>query len=150
MSRYIITISTEAYKPMRCSQRNWEPGTINDFMEALNGYKVTETSLEGVRRRIKIFQGQWGDIYEVNGTEDYSWIDNPENKCKITYYDKLCGFNRTEAVAPYGWKQGYFNTENVIQELRKNGIVKIPFSWVYDIRQYNKKYDGCYMKIVKR
>ena len=135
---------------MRCSKKNWEPGTINDFMEALNDYKVTERSVEGVRRRLKVFSGYWGELYEVNGTEGYSWLDAPKNKCRITYLDKLCGFERTHDVAPYGWKQGYFNYEAVIKELKEKGIAKIPFKWVYDIRQYNKRYDGCYMKIVKK
>ena len=46
MSRYIITISTTAYKPMQANEKCWERGTVNDFMEALNGYKVTIT-IEG-------------------------------------------------------------------------------------------------------
>lgn len=34
MSRYIITINTDAYKPLKATEKNWERGTINDFMEA--------------------------------------------------------------------------------------------------------------------
>ena len=30
---YRVTISTAAYKPRRCSVKNWEPGTVNDFIE---------------------------------------------------------------------------------------------------------------------
>lgn len=147
MPIYKISINTQAYRPMRCSKQNWEPGTINNFMEALGKYKVTERSLAGVKRRIDIFDGCWHNLYEVNGTEGFSWYDNPKNKCHITFYDELCGFNRTHDVAPYGFKQGYFNHQKVIDELLKNGVAKIPFAWVYDIRQYNKRYDGCYMKI---
>lgn len=65
MSRYIITISTEAYKPMRANAQNWERGTINDFMEALNGYKVVETNLEKVMWRLQLFNGAPYDEYSV-------------------------------------------------------------------------------------
>lgn len=147
MSRYIITISTEAYKPMKASEENWERGTVNDFMEALNGYKVIETSLKAVIRRINLFAGHPYD--ETNFREIMDWLDDPQSKARITYYDKLCGFERTADVAPYGWKQGYFNVDDVITDLKKNSVVKIPFSWVYDLRQYNKRYDGCYMQIKK-
>lgn len=41
MSRYIITISTVAYKPMQANEKCWERGTVNDFMEALNIISVT-------------------------------------------------------------------------------------------------------------
>lgn len=149
MSRYVITISTEAYKPMRASTQNWERGTINDFMEALNGYKVVETSLEKVMWRLQLFNGAPYDEY--NFRERMEWLDNPKSKAKITFFDKLCGFERTEYVKPYGFTQGYFDKCKIIRSLKNNGYVKIPFEWTYDPRQSNyKRFKGCYMQIVKR
>lgn len=34
-------------------------------------------------------------------------------------------------------------------KLKKEGTVKIPFSWLYDIRQYDNAMNGCYMEITK-
>lgn len=45
--------------------------------------------------------------------------------------------------------QGYFDIDDVLEKLKKEGTVRIPFSWLYDIRQYDKAMDGCYMKITK-
>ena len=35
MSRYKMTINTDAYKCGRCSKKNWEAGTRNDYMIAI-------------------------------------------------------------------------------------------------------------------
>ena len=57
---------------------------------------------------------------------------------------------RTEDVAPYGFKQGYFDIEKVLDALKSKGVATIPFEWVYDIRQsLAKRFKGCYMQIVK-
>lgn len=45
--------------------------------------------------------------------------------------------------------QGYFSIDKIIEKLKAEGIVKIPFKWLYDIRQYDKAMDGCYMEITK-
>lgn len=149
MARYIITINTAAYKPMQANMKCWERGTINDFMEALNGYKVTERSLKAVKRRINLFDGHGhSDAEDIN--EYFNWLNNPKNKARITFYDKLCEMERTEDVAPYGFKQGYFDIEKVLDVLKSKGVVTIPFEWVYDIRQsLSKRFKGCYMQIVK-
>ena len=36
-----------------------------------------------------------------------------------------------------------------MEELKKNGVVRVPFKWLYDIRQYDKNMNGCYMEIKK-
>lgn len=112
-------------------------------MEALNGWNTTENSLQEVRWRIDLFAG----IHHYDDADWEKWYEQAINK--ITYHDKLCGFDRTEEIAPYGFKQGYFNRNRVIDELQEKGIVKIPFAWVYDARQYNKHFDGCFMEISK-
>lgn len=45
--------------------------------------------------------------------------------------------------------QGYFDIDKVLEKLKTEGTVKVPFKWLYDIRQYDKAMDGCYMEIVK-
>ena len=46
MARYQAVINTDGYKLMPCSKKNWEAGTVNDFMLAINGWKSTERSLQ--------------------------------------------------------------------------------------------------------
>lgn len=41
------------------------------------------------------------------------------------------------------------STDAYKKQLQEKGIVKIPFAWVYDARQYNKHFDGCFMEISK-
>ena len=36
-----MTINTDNYKCGRCSKKNWEPGTRNDYMITING--ITRT-----------------------------------------------------------------------------------------------------------
>ena len=54
MARYQAIINTDDYKLMPCSKKNWEAGTINDFILAINGWKSTERSLQEVRWRIEM------------------------------------------------------------------------------------------------
>ena len=155
MSRYIITISTAAYKPMQVNMKCWERGTVNDFMEALNGYKVTETNLRAVKRRINVFAGHGyccdDSSEDMTVNEYFEWLRNPKNKAMITFHDHLCGIERTEEVSPYGFTLGYFDTDKMIDTLRTNGKVRIPFEWCYDIRQsMAKRFKGCYMEIIKK
>lgn len=137
---YLLRIDTSSYKNKRCSKSNWGPGTINDFMHALNGWRITERSLKGVKRRLCIFTGSLCE----EGV-DYEWCQ--KNHGIIQYHDKLCDIIRTAYVSPYGFKQGYLNTGSTIEKLKKEGYVKIPFSSVYDARQYDHHYDGCYLEI---
>lgn len=155
MSRYIITINTAAYKPMLVNIKCWERGTVNDFMEALNGYKVTETNLRAVKRRINVFAGHGyccdDSSEDMTVNEYFEWLRNPKNKAQITFFDCLCEFERTEDVSPYGFKQGYFSAEGVINTLKATGKVRIPFEWCYDIRQsIAKRFKDCYMEIIKK
>lgn len=140
---YSVTINTGAYKPRRCSKKNWEPGTLNNYMEALNGWSSVEPTLREVKWRIQLFCGQ--DAYADDGWE--TWYKQPHNT--IEYYDKLCGFPRKQTVSGYGFLQGYFNIDNVLTKLEIDGTIKIPFKWLYDTRQYLRNMDGCYMQITK-
>lgn len=66
MSRYQAVINTDGYKLMPCSKKNWEAGTINDFMLAINGWKSTERSLQEVRWRIERLTARKESGYEHN------------------------------------------------------------------------------------
>lgn len=70
-------------------------------------------------------------------------------KNRIKYYDRLCGFEREQYLSGYGFMQGYFDIDKVLEQLKKEGFAKVLFSWLYDTRQYDKCMDGCYMEITK-
>lgn len=67
----------------------------------------------------------------------------------IKYHDRLCELDRQQYLSGYGWMQGYFNIGEIMGKLKAEGTVKIPFKWLYDIRQYDKAMDGCYMEITR-
>ena len=155
MARYKVTINTDSYKCGRCSKQNWEPGTRNDYMIAINGITRTLYSLREVMWQLELFRGnsfltsEWD---ESNSKENDHLSDRYVKFLKkntVKYHDRLCGFDRTQYLSGYGWKQGYFSVNETIETLKKDGIVKVPFKWLYDIRQYDKAMDGCYMEIKK-
>lgn len=126
---------------------------MNNYMEALNGWNTTAKNLNEVRWQLEMFSGAcpssnyWD--YELNNyTKEYTcWKNKPENK--ITYLDKLCGFERKSPIEAYGFKQGYFSIDDVIELLKRKNSVKVYFSWCYDVRQYIENMDNCYMEITK-
>lgn len=155
MARYKVTINTDKYVCGRCSKENWEPGTRNDYMTAINGITRTLRSMREVMWQMELFRGNsflMSEYDENNKKENYHLSDRYVKFLKkntIKYYDRLCGFHRTQYLSGYGWMQGYFNAAEARETLKKEGIVKIPFKWLYDIRQYDKRMDGCYMEIKK-
>lgn len=36
-----------------------------------------------------------------------------------------------------------------MEKLKKEGTVKVPFSYLYDVRHYDNTMNGCYMEITK-
>lgn len=155
MAKYEFSVNTDKYICHRCSKRNWEPGTVNDYMLAINGIKRTLNSLQEVLWQLELFRGNsflMSEYSEENPEENYHLTDKYYNflkKNEITYFDRLCGFNRTQYLSGYGFMQGYFNIGEQIQKLKKEGYVKIPFSWLYDIRQYDKNMNGCFVEVKK-
>lgn len=149
---YKVIINTDSYKKMKCSKNTWEKGTINNFMEAINGWSSIEKDIQEVKWRIETFahnsiDDNWDDK-KKDYIEKYKlWKSKSENK--LIYLDVLCGFKRTAAIEVYGFAQGYFNEENVLKELEEKGETKILFEWCYDARIYLKNYDGCYIEITK-
>lgn len=150
---YRVTINTDSYICMKCSEKNWEPGTMNDFMLALNGWKTTERSLREVLWRLKMFRGndfvleEWDEQKQGLSDRYKKW---QMKKCNWVYFtDRLCGITRIHRPCGYGFMQGYFDERKYIEELKKNGSAIIPFSDLYDIRQYYNGLNGCYMKIEK-
>ena len=148
---YKVRIDTSAYKDRKCSQKNWEPGTLNDFMHAINGWSIRENNLRELNWRIS-YLGSWapyqasGDNYPIYKT----WLErNDEKKNYIKFWDNMCEFERRLPVAMYGFSQGYFDIDKKIEELKKNGVVRIPFKSYYDTRQYLKNMDGCFIEITK-
>lgn len=147
---YKVVIHTDKYRDKKCSKNNWEPGTMNDFMKAIDKWSIRERNLIELRWRINYIADKIpSDVYGDMWPKYTEWIDRYKSKNYIKFYDTLCEIERTEKVQVYGFAQGYFNIDKVIEEVRKNGTSKIPFSWFYDIRQYSKNMDGCYIEITK-
>lgn len=155
MARYKMTINTDTYRCGRCSKKNWESGTRNDYMITINGISRMLYSMREVMWQLELFRGNsflYSEYSEDNPEENYGLSDRYIRFLKkntIKFFDRLCGFERTQYLSGYGWMQGYFSIEQVMEKLKREGSVKIPFKWLYDLRQYNKDMDGCYMEIVK-
>ena len=148
---YAVSIDTSAYKPRRFSERNWEPGLLNSQMRALGAFKSTERSLRQLRWRINMFLSGCGIIGAVDDCvmEKYAkWAAHPKNT--IHFFDEGCKFERTMRPECPGFHQGYYNIENALAKLEKDGVVDIPFSAAYDSRQYDKRMNGCFMRIIKK
>ena len=154
---YKAYINTDSYVCHRCSKKNWEPGTVNDYMLALNGWHSTEKNLREVMWRIEMFRGRiWlhSEYSDDNPEENYGmseryqkWLNKRCNKVK--FRDRLCELDREQVPSGYGFMQGYFSLDNKIEDLKKYGSVRIYFKELYDIRQYDKNMNGCYMEISK-
>ena len=155
MARYRFKINTDSYKCKRCSKKNWGPGTMNDYMLAINGITRTIYTKRELIWQLELFRGQSFLLseYDSNNPEENFGLSNRYvkflKKNTIKYYDRLCGFERQQYLSGYGFMQGYFDIDKVLDLLKKEGSVKVPFSWLYDIRQYDKCMDECYMEITK-
>lgn len=155
MARYKMIINTDTYKCGRCSKKNWEPGTRNDYMIAINGITRTLRSMREVMWQLELFRGCsfLSSEWSANNPEENFGLS--DRYCKflkkntIKYYDRLCGFYRQQYLSGYGWMQDYFPIGTIIEKLKTENVVRIPFKWLYDIRQYDKHMDGCYMEISK-
>jgi hypothetical protein len=155
MARYKMIINTDTYKCGRCSKKNWEPGTRNDYMIAINGITRTLYNMREVMWQLELFHGNsfvMSEYSDDNPEENYGLSDRYIKFLKkntIKYHDRLCNLDRQQYLSGYGWMQGYFSIGEVMEKLKAEGTVKIPFKWLYDIRQYDKAMDGCYMEITK-
>ena len=104
--RYRVTVNTEKYVCGRCSKKNWEAGTRNDYMLAINGRTFCENNLREVGWLLELFHGithnhdEWtpensekvGKYGGYYGMSDrfYKWLHKKAHKVK--YHDRLCGF----------------------------------------------------------
>ena len=150
-----MLINTDNYKCGRCSTRNWEPGTRNDYMIAINGITRTLHSMREVMWQIELFRGNYFLLSEYNNNnpeENHGLSDRYVKflkKNQITYHDRLCDCERTRPLSGYGFMQGYFDIDKYMNILKETGVIQIPFSALYDIRQYDKCMNECYMEIKK-
>lgn len=153
MARYRVKINTDSYKCKRCSKKNWKPGTMNDYMLAINGITRTIYTKRELIWQSELFRGQSFLLseYDSNNPKENFGLSNRYvkflKKNTIKYYDRLCGFERQQYLSGYGFMQGYFDIDKVLDLLKKEGSVKVPFSWLYDIRQYDK---SCVKIIIKK
>lgn len=56
---------------------------------------------------------------------------------------------REQYLSGYGWMTGYFDIGEVIDKLKAEGTIKVPFEWLYGGRKYDKNMHGCYMEITR-
>ena len=75
---YKVRIDTSAYKDRKCSQKNWEPGTLNDFMHAINGWSIRENNLRELNWRIS-YLGSWAPYQGVPQSNAYFEFTSFEN-----------------------------------------------------------------------
>ena len=122
MAKYKMVIHTDTYECGRCSKKNWEAGTRNDYMLAINGLTKTLYNMREVMWQLELFRGN------SFLSSEYS-DDNPKENHGLS--DRYVKFLKKNTVRYY------------------EGSVKVPFKMLYDIRQYDKALDGCYMEIVK-
>lgn len=143
---YLVRIDTSSYKLKACSKKNWVPGKLNNYMTALNGWHVTERSLEDVYHRISYL---WGRKNYEN-PKFINWLDNRAARLTIKYRDVLCEIERVEEVVLPGLAMGYFDLDKYMDELKKSGYVKLPFSLFYDTRQDINSFKNCYIEVIKK
>lgn len=147
---YKVSINTDSYKERRCSERNWEPGTMNDFMHAINGWSVRESNLRELKWRLHYIAGHVPCSIDGETRPIYQeWENKHKKKNYVKYNDRMCGFERTDQVKMYGFAQGYVNIGAVIEKVKKEGSVRIYFKDFYDMRQYVRNMDGCYVEVTK-
>lgn len=153
---YIMRIDTMKYKDHKnISRKNWEPGTMDDYMHAINGISRRLRSEREVLWQLKLFQGEsfLSSEWSENNPKENHGLSNRYvkflKKNQITYHDRLCDCERTRPLSGYGFMQGYFDIDKYLNILKETGVIQIPFSALYDIRQYDKCMNGCYMEIKK-
>lgn len=122
-------------------------------MLAINGITRTLHSMREVMWQLELFRGNsflLSEYDDNNPEENYGLSDRYTEflrKNTIKYYDRLCGFERQQYLSGYGFMQGYFSVGKIVEKLKKERTVRVLFKWLYDIRQYDKDMNGCYMEI---
>ena len=86
--------------------------------------------------------------YHCGNSHWEKWFAQRKNKIK--YHDRLCELDRLDDISVPGFAQGYVDIGALLEKLKAEGKIPIPFSMGYDIRQSGgKRYKGCYMEICR-
>lgn len=141
---YETIISTDAYEPS--GKNDMENILLDQFMEALNGWKAVELSLEQVRWRLEMFLGTIDS--EIKETGPYKrW----NQRCGNILHLEEDGNEHIFPISPYGLHQGYFSVDKKLELLKKRGRIQVNFSSVYDSRlPIYSRVTGCFMEIRKK
>lgn len=124
-------------------------------MIAINGITRTLYNMREVMWQLELFRGNsfvMSEYSDGNPEENYGLSDRYIKflqKNTIKYHDRLCKLDRQQYLSGYGLMQGDFDIGEIMEKLKAEETVKIPFKWLYDIRQYDTAMNGCYMKITK-
>lgn len=141
------SISTAAYRPYtRIGERDKERGTINDFMEALDGWERMLSSADEAYWQAMWFHGCTLDSSDANERAAYeTWKKHPLNT--IQYLDRHWDVIRIGHPCPYGFLRGTVNIVKIkerIHALLPGQSLTIPFTACYDARQKGaSRFRGC-------
>ena len=83
MARYKMTINTDTYKCGRCSKKNWEPGTQNDYMIAINGITRTLYNMREVMWQLELFHGNSFVMSEYSDDNQTAREDVPRYRTRM-------------------------------------------------------------------
>lgn len=151
MAKYQMRINTDAYKLSRCSKKNWEPGTKNDYMLAIKGIERTLCNLREVLWQLEMFGGNTflsSEYDEKNPEGNYGLSDRYVRllkKNEIHYHDRLCNLDRWQYLSGYGFIQGAFSAGTALEVLKKKDYVKVPLSG--DLSDSESALAQCFMAI---
>lgn len=124
-----IKIDTKDFNSHK--RRNWNNQLYNDFAVAINGMEYVCNTEEEAIDRLNFIAGYGSSI---------SWEGN-----MITLEDDRYG-KQYMAICLPGYAQGYVDIKKVIEQVKKDGIKKIPFNSFYDLRQ-GKFFKGCFVEV---
>lgn len=108
---------------------------MNDYMLAINGITRTIYTKRELIWQLELFRGEsflTGLLSEYDRDSEGNLRLSDRyaeflKKNRIKYYDRLCGFEREQYLSGYGFMQGYFDIDKVLEQLKKEGFAKVLF-----------------------
>lgn len=125
---YTVSFNTNEFNSHK--RKSWEDQLRNDFAVAINGKEYICNTDDELEKRFEIISG-----HDISTDEnDYFYLENERyNKQRLVY-------------GMYGFALGYVSFEKVMNTIKTEGKIEIPFSSFYDLRQGNF-FKGCFVEI---
>ena len=133
---YVIKLKLEGF-PTDKEFNNFEKQLIHDTCKALDGLEWEYKTLKGVSSRLSASVGYHSNIN----------LNSKNNQLTIGH--KIYGGKRKIKKALPGMCSGAFSINHIIDLLKRNRKVKLPFTYFYDTRAISKdlQLDKCFIKI---